>query len=183
MADPFNAAPKEKIPLRKAQAEFTVPPPVIRSELPRHEEVANARRRRRDSSYFDGNDFKLLVPEEEKDSRFVYRWVNDDKYRLNLMTKHDDWDICTVEEFSQDFKNTNEGTQISRIVGKDATGQPMRAFLCRKLKAYDEEDRAKELKRLDQLYNQMREGVLPVTGGLSQENEHLRYVPREARRS
>jgi hypothetical protein len=172
----------EMLAPRKTTEDFVVPPIVDRSEPPRHENIAKARRRRRSSEYFDGNDFKLLVPEEEKDPRYTYRWVNDDKYRLNQMTKHDDWDICTADEFSHDFKNTNEGSQVSRVVGKDATGQPMRAFLCRKLKTYDEEDRAKELSRLDQLHTQMRDGNIPGSGTLTQENDKLRYVPKEARR-
>jgi hypothetical protein len=148
----------------------------------RSEDTAKARRRRRDSIYFDGADFNLMVPDEERDPRYVYRWINDDKYRLSKMTKQDDWDICEVSEFSSDFKNTDGGSQVSRIVGRDANGGPMRAFLCRKLKEYDEADRAKEIRRVDQLYHQMRDGNLPGAGGLSQENEALRYVPKEVHR-
>jgi len=160
---------KEQLPLRSARGD-------------RAEEVSQSRRRRRDSMHFDGADFKLAVPEEEKDPRYVYRWINDDKYRLHSMTKRDDWDVCLVSEFSSDFTNTDAGTQVSRIVGKDSNGGVMRAFLCKKLKEYDEADRAKELSRVDQLYHQMRSGNVPGTGGLSQEDEALRYVPKEVQR-
>jgi hypothetical protein len=148
----------------------------------RSEEVARSRRRRRDSIYFDGADFNLMVPDEEKDPRYVYRWVNDDKYRMTQMTKQDDWDICQTSEFSSDFKNTDGGTSISRIVGRDAHGGIMRAYLCKKLKEYDDEDRAKELRRINQMYTQMREGQIPGRDSLSKENEDLRYVPKEVHR-
>lgn len=143
--------------------------------------VSRARRRRQDSGEFDGNAFKLAVPEDEKDQRYVYRWINDDGSRIMQMTKQDDWDICTVDEFSTDFRNTGEGTQVSRIVGKDSTGRPMRAFLCKKLREYEESDRARELERLDRLYFQMRQGELPGNQGFAGENPNLRYVPKEAR--
>jgi hypothetical protein len=160
---------KENIPLRDVRAE-------------RSEDVSKSRRRRRDSIYFDGADFNLMVPEEEKDPRYVYRWINDDKYRLNQMTKQDDWDVCSVDEFSSDFKNTDGGTHVSRIVGRDTHGGVMRAYLCKKLKEYDDEDRAKELRRINQLYTQMRDGNVPGRESLSQENEALRYVPKEVHR-
>jgi hypothetical protein len=167
-------------PRRNPEVNAPTPEP-IDPRQDRAGKIDKSRRRRRDSSYFDGHDFQLLVPESEKDHEYVYRWINDDKYRLSHMTKHDDWDICTVEEFSHDFKNTNDGTQISRIVGKDSSGTPLRAFLCKKLKIYDEEDRARELENLDQLYRQMREGEIPGGDSISRENPNLRYVPLQAR--
>lgn len=171
--------PKKSFPQRR-NVETPIPD-LGEPRLDRAKEVEKSRRRRRDASYFDGQDFQLLIPEEEKDHRYVYHWFNDDKYRLSQMTKHDDWDVCTVDEFSHDFKNTNDGTQISRIVGKDSTGRPLRAFLCKKLKEYDDEDRARELEHLDQIYREMREGEIPGSDSLSRENPSLRYVPREAR--
>jgi hypothetical protein len=156
--------------------------PLRTARVDRAEDVAKSRRRRRESSYFDGADFNLMVPEEEKDQRYVYRWINDDKYRLNQMTKQDDWDICNVSEFSSDFKNTDGGTQVSRIVGRDAHDGIMRAFLCKKLKEYEDADRAKELRRINEMYTQMREGQIPGRDSLSRENEELRYVPKEVHR-
>jgi len=145
----------------------------------RTENTAKVRRRRSSSDEFDGTIFKLGLPDYEKSSLYVYRWINDDGSRIIQMTKQDDWDFCSVDEFSTDFRNTGDGTKISRIVGKDSTGQPMRAFLCKKLKEYEDSDRAKDLERLDRLYFQMRQGDIPGNG-LSTENPNLRYVPREA---
>lgn len=155
------------------------PAPVRDAREDRAAEVSRHRRRREDS--YEGAEMKLGVPDYEKNPLYVYRWINDDGSRITQMTQADDWDICTVDEFSADFRNTGNGTQISRIVGRDYTGRPMRALLCKKLKEYDDFDRAKEQERIDRLYFQMRQGELPFDKGLSGENPNLRYVPREAR--
>ena len=156
-------------------------PAAMAAREDRAEETARERRRRKDSSLFDFFEFKLHVPEEEKNPDYVYSWINDVGANLLQKTQMDDWNICTVEEFSPSVMNTGGGSQISRVVGRDSTGAPFRAYLCKKRREYEEEDQRKRFNDIDRIHNQMRQGDTPGAQGLAAEDPNLRYIPREAR--
>lgn len=82
-------------------------------------ETALVGRRRRAS--VGGHALKLLAPEKPG---FVRRWVNDSGNR-----------IAQAEELAYEFvsdpsiKSTDAGSRVSRVVGTQANGEPLRAFL------------------------------------------------------
>ncbi len=142
--------------------------------------------RRRRSENFDGLDYRLHVPDEAKDERFVYRWINDEPGRLFQLTEQDDYDFVYDERIRTEAvgaeKNTDGGTRISRIVGRSKTGEPLRAYLCRKLKEYYDEDNRKRMRQWRELTDQVEQGHVPGGQGLfGQDAEHA-YIPRDARR-
>jgi hypothetical protein len=80
--------------------------------------VPKSQRRRRAST--GGYHLKLNAP---KRPGYVRRWVNDDAAR-----------ILNMQELGYDFaqaetKTDGQGSRISRIVGKDARGEPQHAYL------------------------------------------------------
>lgn len=113
----------------------------------RQTEVAQERRRRRDSTLDRTADLKLAIPDEvrAKHPDKVFRWVNDNPSRMHAMTQRDDWDRV-------------EG--VERLpVGTDANGQPQYQVLCAKPKEFWEEDqRAKAKRAHDDMAQMVRTG-------------------------
>ncbi len=91
-------------------------------------------------------------------ANYEYRWINDDeRSRLHAKTQEDDWDVVrndgSVKEDSADL-----GNAISRIVGTKKTGEPMRAYLCRKPKMYFDDDQKAKKAELDRQLADLRRG-------------------------
>jgi hypothetical protein len=156
-------------------------PPVNQARV---ENTQKARRRREES--FDGLDYRLHVPEELKDPRYVYRWINDEPGRIFQLTEQDDYDFVYDERIRSEgkdaHKNTDGGTRISRIVGRSKTGEPLRAYLCRKLKDYYEEDQRKRHDHWQKVTAQVEMGRVPGSSGLFNSDPEHAYIPRDARR-
>jgi hypothetical protein len=150
----------------------------------RVEATKKARRRRSDS--FDGLDYRLHVPEDLKDPRYTYRWINDEPGKIFQATEQDDWDFVYDERIRTEGdgaqKNTGEGTRISRVVGRSKTGEPLRAYLCRKLQEYFDEDNRKRHRKWQELTAQVEQGYTPGAGGLFNSDPEHAYIPRDARR-
>lgn len=102
--------------------------------------------------------------------RFAYRWMNDDPARIMTKTQNDDWDLVFEDGAKED--NTDLGNAVSVVVGTKPDGSPKRAYLCRKLKTYFDEDKAAEQVALDEQLNQLRRGN--SANGEAQSD----YVPR-----
>lgn len=92
---------------------------------------------------------KLAV--HDQDPAFVYRWINDEAGRLHDAEKGG-YEFATDAKVGQgDVANRNAsvGDRVSRIVGKNASGQPITAYLMRiKKEWYDADQKAKQ-KTLD----------------------------------
>lgn len=88
---------------------------------------------------------------------YAYRWLNDEPGRLVAKTKYDDWDLVTNAGEKED--STDMGTKVSIVVGTMPDGSPKRAYLCRKLKTYFDEDKAAAQAALDEQLNQLRRGA------------------------
>ena len=67
-------------------------------KLTRAEEIAAGRRRRSPSANINGMFLRLGVDPATKDPNYEYRWINDDKGRLQAMTQQDDWDFVANRE-------------------------------------------------------------------------------------
>ena len=103
-------------------------------------------RRRRDDGTLDRiNRLTLHIPEEieaKYGSIHKFRWTNDEGNRIHAKTQLDDWDVV------------DEVPPIP--VGTDASGRPIKAHLCRKLKEFCDEDLKK---RQDELL-EMEKGLI-----------------------
>lgn len=94
----------------------------------RKEEVAVERRRRQTGTLDRMAQMKLAIPDKVKEANadFMLRWVNDTGNRMHFMTEQDDW------------------SKIDGVppvpVGTSEEGKPIYAHLCRKPKAFWEQD-------------------------------------------
>lgn len=105
-------------------------------------------------------------------NQYAYRWINDTPggARIYEKTKNDDWDIVTQD--GGILKNDADDGAVSVIVGSNPDGSPLKAFLCRKLKKWYDEDQAAKSAGLDEQLDQLRRGM--SRDGQSQSD----YVPR-----
>ena len=112
---------------------------------------------------------KLYVPEEKKDPKKSYRWMNDTPGRIEQKTVHDDWDVTTQDRNGEPFSG--------RVpVGPGPDGKPIYAVLCEKLKEYYDQDEAEKIKAIKAQEDDMRVGPPPSTSGLGAEPTTA-YVP------
>lgn len=98
---------------------------------------------------------RLAVNTNGLDPNYEYRWVNDDKMRLHALTQQDDWDLVADPSKSVKQDGTDLGSAVSTVVGKDESGQPVRAYLARKLKSFVEEDKAEKREALNRTMNRI----------------------------
>lgn len=145
-----------------------------KTPTPRQDEVKE-RRRRREGSGAERN-MKLHVPEEAKDPKHVYRWVNDRPGRVRQLTQQDDYEVVSSTEMGGETPIENgpaaEGTVMARAADK-ITGERM--VLLKKPKDYYEKDKAEEQKALDARDELLRKGLPVSQEGLSGK-DHA-YVP------
>lgn len=153
----------------------------------RAEETLKQRRRR--SNSYNGFDLRLEVPEDLKDPNYAYRWINDEKGRLQNRTRNDDWDFVEDGQIVShtDGKNVNESdNRIRREVGISASGRPLYAYLCKKRKEYVEEDARAERKMNEERYQsvirkQDASGTQDDTKDYWGDEKENSYIPREVR--
>lgn len=145
------------------------------SERPtRAEKVAEERRKKRGGMNALAGQ-KLAVPEKFLDrANFEYRWINDDGGRIQALTEMDDYDL--VHDPRKEGKKDTDGNSslVSKIVGKNDAGQPVRAYLARKPKHYYQEDQAEKQNLLDEKMGGIKRGVPQGEG--AQLGGHA-YVP------
>jgi hypothetical protein len=110
-------------------------------------EKLEALRARRAKTTLDGDAYKyrLGIMGDQKNPDLDYRWINDnEKARIHVLTKQDTWDFVESDELGMDDRNADtKDSRISRIVGTNKDGSPMRSYLCCKPKKWVEEDRAR----------------------------------------
>lgn len=116
-------------------------------------------RRRRAAGSINQDIGKLGVnPKLLDHDKYAYRWFNDTQNgRLQMKTKHDDWDLVHGDAVKED--NTDLGSAVSIVVGANQDGTPLRAYLCRKPKTYFDEDKAAAQARLDDQLAQLSKGL------------------------
>lgn len=119
---------------------------------------------------------KLHVPEEIKDKNYEYRWINDDGNRIYDKTKHDDWDPVSADDKNEIADAGSIDSIVSKRVGTNEAGQPIKAILCRKLKKYCDEDRREKRQQREAVMEQINHGSTP--GADTSENENM-YLKKE----
>jgi hypothetical protein len=104
------------------------------------------------------------------------RWVNDDGGRLQQFEAAG-YSFQT-EDTTKTGSNADPGTRISRIVGRDDHGNPVRAYLMEQTQEnYDEDQKAKQ-RQLDAFDEAMKRGQ--PSGG-SDENTYVKTHSVERR--
>lgn len=84
---------------------------------------------------------KLAVNRSHLDPNYEHRWINDDELRLFSLTKEDNWDLVPDPSKSIKQDGTDLGSAISKVVGRNESGQPIRSYFARKPKVFAERDR------------------------------------------
>jgi hypothetical protein len=164
--------PKPKAPVFPEAAVALAP----RHRLTRAEEIAAGRRRRNPSESMSGLSLQLGVDPETKDPNYEYRWINDDKGRLESLTQRDDWDFVENDNVAADNRNLNESeSRIRRRVGINQAGEPLYAYWCRKYKPWYDEDQRK----LADAASAKRQTLIQTQDSVGEDPAHT-YVPKEA---
>ncbi len=102
---------------------------------------------------------RLPVHQSKLDfSKYAYRWINDDEVRLFQKTKQDDWDLVPNEGQVANGANADMGNAVAVIVGTKPDGSARKAYLCRKLRKFYEDDGEKKADDLDEQLAQLRRG-------------------------
>lgn len=119
---------------------------------------------------------KLFVPQAQDDPDSVYRWVNDSPGRLQ---KALNGGYVFVEDptlqvgTSSENGNSENDSRVSRLVGKDAKGFPMLAYLMKIDRTMYDEDQAVKQASIDEVDNTIRHGRHNEKAGDG------RYIPQE----
>lgn len=142
-------------------------PALAAAPKPREDRAAatmGERRRRKDMSV--NAHLRFSIPDHLRDDkRYRYHWFVDRPGRLESKTKQDDWDFVEEPEIAGDGRQTGAGTRIERHAGVDKFGNPQRAFLAKKLREYDDADKADAQKRLDERMTAIKRGKTPGETG------------------
>jgi len=127
-----------------------------RGRVSRADEQLPERRKRTE---IDMTGKRLAVRSELLDfDKYKYRWINDADVRLFRLTKQDDWEVMTQNGAALKDDNTDLGDGISIPVGTKPDGSPMRAYLCRKLRRFYDDDQKMKQTELDEQLARMRAG-------------------------
>ncbi len=131
-------------------------PRETRGRRSRADEVLPERRRRTD---MEVTGKRLAVNSALLDhGRYAYRFINDAPARLYQMTQQDDWDIVKVDGAAVKPDNSDLGDAVSIVVGTNKDGSALRAYLCRKLRQFYEDDQKTKQTELDEQLAQLRRG-------------------------
>lgn len=124
-----------------------------RTRRSREEETLPERRKRTD---IDITGKRLAVPTHLLDhEKYVYRFMNDNDTRLMQMTQHDDWDVMANDGA---IASSDLGNAITRPVGVKPDGSPLKAYLCRKLRRFYDDDQKMKQTDLDEQLARLRQG-------------------------
>lgn len=124
-------------------------------------EVVQKNRRRRSGNIGKAKQNLAIPPKMLDNTKYVYRWINDQGNRLFKMLREDDWDLVNADDKMVEWNNHFDATESGAMkfqVGKDKDGTPIFAFLARKLREFHEEDKAEAQKAIDEKMNQHRSG-------------------------
>ena len=121
--------------------------PQVEDPIGKRIEEMRAQRRERRPQDVSGFSQKLSVPEDLKDHRLVYRWVNDTSTRHYDMAQKG-WIYADNEVVASDARNSGVGTRIERIANERTTPKPQKTFLMVKPREFYEEDKAAEASRI-----------------------------------
>jgi hypothetical protein len=127
-----------------------------RGRQSRADEQLPERRKRTD---IDMTGKRLSVRSEMLDfDKFKYRWINDNDTRLYQLTRQDDWEVLTQDGGALKPDATDMGAAVSIPVGTRPDGSPTKAYLCRKLRKFYDDDQKMKQTELDEQLKRLRSG-------------------------
>lgn len=155
-----------------------------RGRQAREDVNAENRRRRRAGSLnrMAQSNLDFIEPEDLDLDNFVYRWINDTRGRIHMLTVNDDYDFVSPEELGSSFQaerfrlNAESDGRIRTQVDVDKAGQPVYAYFCKKPRKFWEADNQEMVERREA----MMEGRV-FRGEATADNESsdpTRYVPQ-----
>lgn len=136
-------------------------------------EATKQARRRRNSDALAGRRKRLSLDESKLDKEnFVYRWANDERGRIHALTVEDDWEVVTDRSGSVKPDAAGDGSQVTHRAGVGEQGAALNAVLLRKPKAYHDEDKAAQQRRIDETETVLSSGKTPGA-----QDDGSTYVP------
>ena len=134
----------------------TPEPRETRSRRSREDEALPERRKRTEANVVGK---RLAVNTANLNmEKYAYRFINDAPARLFQMTQQDDWDIVDATGAPVKSDSTDLGNAVSVVVGTKPDGSAMRAYLCRKLRRFYDDDQKMKQTDLDEQLAQLRRG-------------------------
>jgi len=126
----------------------------------RAEGMKRERRRRKRGSIdrMEAMNLDIFAPDQLDLANYVYRWVNDEKNRIGLCTRADDYDFVNLNDI-KDFTaatsaietNSESDERVRMCVGTNKGGNPIYAYLLRKPRDFWEEDQEEAVKRREEM--------------------------------
>lgn len=132
-------------PVPAPEPAYQTPP--VEDEIGKRIEEMRALRRERKPQDISGFSQKLSVPQDLKDPRLEYRWVNDTDMRHHDMQKKG-WIYADNAIVAKDERNSGTGSRIERIANERTTPKPQKTFLMVKPREFYEEDKKAELAQI-----------------------------------
>lgn len=138
-------------------------------------------RRRRNTDSLMGKRRRLALDESALDKEnFVYRFVNNEPGRIETMTQQDDWEVVQDRDNKIKGDSTGQGSEVSVHAGDGATGSPLRTVLLRKPKQFQDEDRRKMQRQIDESEAALRQGQVPGDGAKGDAFNHDISIERRS---
>lgn len=112
--------------------------------------------RKRRRSRLDGGRMRLYVPEKDKDPNYHYGWVVDHRGKCEELIDMgyefvNRKDVSHIGDADVHNDNSDLGSRVSRVVGIDEAGQPLRQYLMRQHMDFYNEDRAARRAEMDKV--------------------------------
>lgn len=112
---------------------------------------------------------KLSAPQIQG---YSTRWINDTVGRLQN-AEAGGYEFVYERELDGQAGNTDLGDKVSRIVGRNEDGSPLRAFLMKIKETWYREDQRTKQRKVDEIDTAIRRGKL------NEQPDDKRYVPKE----
>lgn len=112
---------------------------------------------------------KLSAPQIQG---YSTRWINDTTGRLQN-AEAGGYEFVYERELDGQAGNTDLGEKVSRIVGRNEDGSPLRAFLMKIKETWYREDQRTKQRKVDDIDAAIRRGKL------NEQPDDKRYVPKE----
>lgn len=135
------------------------------------EKATNTTRRKRQRRPLGSPDLKLQTSQRKG---YVRRWVNDAPGRVQnaLDGGYEFVKDNTHIGSGTESKDSDLGSNVSQIVGKDESGQPLRSYLMEIKESWYNEDQVEKSKKIDEVDDAIRNGN--INGSTGQDG---RYIP------
>ncbi len=121
-------------------------------------DTVRGERRRRSGSNLDrmvSMKMDIFSPDQLDLNNYVYRWVNDEDNRVNILW-NEDYDHCgesDVKNYNPNTTNNETDSKIRKLCGKKADGSPLYAYLMKKPREYWEADNNELVARREAMMN------------------------------